>query len=224
MKAKKLALPAAILALVVLNIIALNANHNVKQDLVRQEAKTNTTKNALRARSEAVESLKKEKTTIESSLRETRQSAENLTKENQSLKVSLQNKREAKAAEEKKAQEAKAQQVAQAKEAAKTTPQPVVQVASLAGCQAISSILLANGISQADLPFALQIAQKESSCSPNAVNPNGGACAYFQELPCGKWGGTGNIAGHIRGADAYAKGRYGGWAQAWASWQAKHWW
>lgn len=214
--------------LVVLNIIALNANHNVKQDLVRQEAKTNTTKNALRARSEAVESLKKEKTAIESSLRETRQNAENLTKENQSLKVSLQNKREAKAAEEKKVQEAKAQQVAQAKEAAaKTAPAlvaPVVQAAAPAGCQAISSILLANGISQADLPFALQIAQKESSCNPNAVNSNGGACAYFQELPCGKWGGTGNIAGHIRGADAYAKGRYGGWAQAWASWQAKKWW
>ena len=200
-----------------LNIIALNANHNVKQDLVRQEAKTNTTENALRGASKAVESLKKEKTTIESSLRETRQSAENLTKENQSLKVSLQNKREAKAAEEKKAQ---------AKEAA-TKPQPVaqpVQAATPAGCQAISLILLANGISQADLPFALQIAQKESSCNPNAVNPNGGACAYFQELPCGKWGGTGNIAGHIRGADAYAKGRYGGWAQAWASWQQKRWW
>lgn len=211
-----------------LNIIALNANHNVKQDLVRQEAKTNTTKNALRARSEAVESLKKEKTTIESSLRETRQNAENLTKENQSLKVSLQNKREAKAAEEKKAQEAKAQQEAQAKEAAtKTAPAPVapaVQAAAPAGCQAISSILLANGISQADLPYALNIAQKESSCNPNAVNPNGGACAYFQELPCGKWGGSANIGAHIRGADAYAKGRYGGWAQAWVSWQSKHWW
>lgn len=211
-----------------LNIIALNANHNVKQDLVRQEAKTNTTKHALRGASERVESLKKEKTTIESSLRETRQNAENLTKENQSLKVSLQNKREAKAAEEKKAQETKARQEAQAKEAAtKTAPAlvaPVVQAAAPAGCQAISSILLANGISQADLPFALQIAQKESSCNPNAVNPNGGACAYFQELPCGKWGGTSNIAGHIRGADAYAKGRYGGWSQAWASWQAKKWW
>ena len=211
-----------------LNIITLNTNHNVEQDLVRQEAKTNTTKHALKGVSERVESLKKEKTTIESSLRETRQKAENLTNENQSLKVSLQNKREAKAAEEKKAQEAKAQHVAQAKEAAKTTPQPVVQpvvqAAAPAGCQAISSILLANGISQADLPFALQIAQKESSCNPNAVNPNGGACAYFQELPCGKWGGTGNIAGHIRGADTYAKGRYGGWAQAWASWQSKHWW
>ena len=208
-----------------LNIIALNANHNVKQDLVRQEAKTNTTQNTLRARSEVVESLKKEKTTIESSLRETRQNAENLTKENQSLKVSLQNKREAKAAEEKKAQEVKVQHEAQAKEAAtKPQPAPAVQAAAPAGCQAISSILLANGISQADLPFALQIAQKESSCNPNAVNPNGGACAYFQELPCGKWGGTGNIAGHIRGADAYAKGRYGGWAQAWASWQVKKWW
>ena len=208
-----------------LNIIALNANHSAKQDLVRQEAKTNTTKNALRSTSEVVESLKKEKTTIESSLRETRQNAENLTRENQSLKVSLQNKREAKAAEEKKTQEAKAQQGAQAKEAAtKPQPVPVVQAAAPAGCQAISSILLANGISQADLPFALQIAQKESSCNPNAVNPNGGACAYFQELPCGKWGGTSNIAGHIRGADAYAKGRYGGWAHAWASWQAKKWW
>lgn len=219
-------MPAAILALVVLNIIALNANHNVKQDLVRQEAKTNRAEHVLSSTSERVESLKKEKTTIESSLRETRQNAENLTKENQSLKVSLQNKREAKAAEEKKAQEAKAQQEAKAKEAATKTaqPAPVVQAAAPAGCQAISSILLANGISQADLPFALQIAQKESSCNPNAVNPNGGACAYFQELPCGKWGGTGNIAGHIRGADAYAKGRYGGWAQAWAAWQAKRWW
>lgn len=210
-----------------LNIIALNANHNVKQDLVRQEAKTNTTKHALRGVSERVESLKKEKTTIESSLRETRQNAENLTKENQSLKVSLQNKREAKAAEEKKAQEAKSRQEVQAKEAATKPVQPVaqpVQAAAPAGCQAISSILLANGISQADLPYALNIAQKESSCNPNAVNPNGGACAYFQELPCGKWGGTGNVAGHIRGADAYAKGRYGGWAQAWASWQSKRWW
>ena len=210
-----------------LNIIALNANHNVKQDLVRQEAKTNRAEHVLSSTSERVESLKKEKTTIESSLRETRQNAENLTKENQSLKVSLQNKREAKAAEEKKVQEAKAQQEAKAKEAATKPVQPVAQpaqAAAPAGCQAIGSILLANGISQADLPFALQIAQKESSCSPNAVNPNGGACAYFQELPCGKWGGTGNIAGHIRGADAYAKGRYGGWAQAWASWQAKHWW
>lgn len=209
-----------------LNIIALNANHNVKQDLVRQEAKTNTTKQTLSSVSERVESLKKEKTTIESSLRETRQNAENLTKENQSLKVSLQNKREAKAAEEKKAQEVKAQQVAQAKEAAtKTIAQPVVQTVSApAGCRAISSILLANGISQADLPYALNIAQKESGCNPNAVNPNGGACAYFQELPCGKWGGTANIAGHIKGADTYAKGRYGGWAQAWASWQAKRWW
>lgn len=210
-----------------LNIIALNANHNVKQDLVRQEAKTNTTKNALRGASERVESLKKEKTAVESSLRETRQNAENLTKENQGLKVSLQNKREAKAAEEKKTQEVKAQQEAQAKEAA-TKTQPATQQATTAaapaGCQAISSILLANGISQADLPYALQIAQKESSCNPNAVNPNGGACAYFQELPCGKWGGTANIAGHIRGADTYAKSRYGGWAQAWASWQAKHWW
>nr|DAR63078.1 MAG TPA: resuscitation-promoting factor [Caudoviricetes sp.] len=108
--------------------------------------------------------------------------------------------------------------------AATPAPQRQAVAAAPAGCQAISSILLANGISAGDLPYALNIAQKESGCNPNAVNPNGGACAYFQELPCGKWGGTGNIAGHIRGADAYAKNRYGGWAQAWASWQAKHWW
>lgn len=111
-----------------------------------------------------------------------------------------------------------------AQPAAAPAPQRQAVAAAPAGCQAISSILLANGISAGDLPYALNIAQKESGCNPNAVNPNGGACAYFQELPCGKWGGTGNIAGHIRGADAYAKGRYGGWARAWASWQAKHWW
>ena len=118
-------------------------------------------------------------------------------------------------------------QAAPAKPAQAAAPAPQKQVAVAAapvGCQAIGAVLMANGISAGDLPFALNIAQKESGCNPNAVNPNGGACAYFQELPCGKWGGTGNIAGHIRGADAYAKGRYGGWAQAWASWQAKHWW
>lgn len=118
-------------------------------------------------------------------------------------------------------------QAAPAKPAQAAAPAPQKQVAvaaAPAGCQAIGAVLMANGISAGDLSYALNIAQKESGCNPNAVNPNGGACAYFQELPCGKWGGTGNIAGHIRGADAYAKNRYGGWAGAWAAWQAKHWW
>ena len=100
------------------------------------------------------------------------------------------------------------------------------RVASAApvGCENLRGIFSANGISEADMSYALAIANRESTCGVNMVNPNGGACGYFQELPCGKWGGVANLAGHIRGADNYAKTRYGSWAGAWSAWQSKHWW
>ena len=99
-----------------------------------------------------------------------------------------------------------------------------VASAAPAGCENLRGIFAANGIAEADMSYALAIAQKESTCGVNMVNPNGGACGYFQELPCGKWGGVANLAGHIRGADNYAKTRYGSWAGAWNAWQSKHWW
>lgn len=100
----------------------------------------------------------------------------------------------------------------------------VASASSVRGCENIAPLLLANGISQADLPYAVNIARVESTCNSAAQNSSSGACNLFQELSCGKWGGLANTPAHIRGADNYAKTRYGGWANAWAAWQSKHWW
>lgn len=108
------------------------------------------------------------------------------------------------------------------KPAPKPAPQPAASYGS--GCDWLAGQLAANGISQGDIPAAINIASRESGCNPRAVNRSSGACNVFQELPCGKWGGTGNLSAHIRGADSYAKNRYGGWWGAYRAWQAKHWW
>lgn len=91
------------------------------------------------------------------------------------------------------------------------------------GCEWLRSEL-GKYLAPGDINAAINIASRESGCNPQASNPSSGACNVFQEYPCGKWGGTGNLAGHIRGADGYAKASYGGWNGAWAAWQAKHWW
>lgn len=156
--------------------------------------------------------------------RKENKTAVELAEENHSLKVNLQNKRRAEAEARKQAQQPVVSSATKSTPKTLTAEQPRVAVSAPSGCSNISSTLLAYGISQADLPYALNIAAKESSCRWNAVNANGGACGYFQELPCGKWGGTSNVAGHVKGADNYAKSRYGGWAQAWAAWQSKKWW
>ncbi len=86
------------------------------------------------------------------------------------------------------------------------------------GCDAVRSLSLTNGVPLQDVIYAQLIADKESSCGANIVNPSSGACGYFQELPCGKWGGTTDVAAHIQGANRYAWERYGGWANAWKFW------
>jgi len=107
--------------------------------------------------------------------------------------------------------------------APKPAPTKVVSSAP-AGCDHLSNLLQAKGIVGVELDSAIKIASKESGCNPNAVNKSSGACSYFQELTCGKWGGTGNVDAHINGAINYARSRYGSFAGAWASWQQKHWW
>lgn len=101
-------------------------------------------------------------------------------------------------------------------------PQPAPAYGS--GCDWLAGQLRANGIAEGDIPAAISIASRESGCRQGAVNRSSGACNVFQELPCGKWGGSGNLSAHIRGADNYAKSRYGGWWGAYRAWQAKHWW
>ena len=125
--------------------------------------------------------------------------------------------------------QAKLEQKSKLAQASQTVVNTVTQTQtasaeSVSGCENIVPLLLANGISQADLPYAINIARVESTCNSAAQNASSGACNLFQELNCGKWGGLSNTPAHIRGADNYAKTRYGGWAQAWSAWQSKHWW
>lgn len=115
----------------------------------------------------------------------------------------------------------------QQKQSTQTAPQrapAASQGGFLVGCDNLRTKLAQHGLSAAEISAAINIATRESGCNQGAVNPSSGACNVFQELSCGKWGGRHNLAAHIRGADAYAKARYGGWVNAWADWQRKHWW
>lgn len=94
----------------------------------------------------------------------------------------------------------------------------------VAGCEQLRSLLVQHGLNSSEVEAALQIAKRESSCNSGATNKSSGACNFFQEYPCGKWGGQTDIAGHIAGADSYAKNRYGGWLGALSFWQNNHWW
>ena len=117
------------------------------------------------------------------------------------------------------------------KVAAKATPQKTTQAAIapvaggfLSGCDNLRTALARNGLNSSEISAAIQIATRESGCRQGAVNPTSGACNVFQEYTCGKWGGRSNLDAHIRGADAYAKNRYGGWQGALAAWRVQHWW
>lgn len=147
-------------------------------------------------------------------------------------KAEAERKEAERVAAEKAAQEAArqaeiARQAELAAEQARAAQQVQRQAPSVSygsGCDWLTGQLRAHGIAEGDIPAAIAIAQKESGCRQSAVNPDGGACNVFQELPCGKWGGSGDLAGHIRGADNYAKARYGGWWNAYNEWQVKRWW
>lgn len=104
------------------------------------------------------------------------------------------------------------------------SPQKAPQANHGAGCEWLKGQLLANGVAQNDIAPAIAIASKESSCRQAAVNKSSGACNVFQEYNCGKWGGRNNLAAHIRGADSYAKNRYGGWHKAYQKWLVQKWW
>ena len=161
-----------------------------------------------------LDKLKGEKNASDEKVKQLEAERQKLEQEKQDLNTQLQARREAKS----KIAQASQQVVDTA------TNTQVASAAPVSGCDNIVPLLLANGISQADLPYALNIARVESTCNSAAQNSSSGACNLFQELSCGKWGGLANTPAHIRGADNYAKTRYGGWANAWATWQSQHWW
>lgn len=66
----------------------------------------------------------------------------------------------------------------------------------------------------------------ESGCSPNAVNPESGACGIPQALPCSKIAHCGvEPVCQLRWMDSYVQGRYGSWDGALAAWNSRypHW-
>ncbi|MEU6446660.1 transglycosylase SLT domain-containing protein [Streptomyces sp. NPDC048232] len=72
------------------------------------------------------------------------------------------------------------------------------------------------------------IVDHESSWNYQAVNPSSGAYGLFQALPAGKYSSAGadwrtNPATQIKWGLSYMDGRYGSPCEAWAFWQANHW-
>ena len=69
---------------------------------------------------------------------------------------------------------------------------------------------------------------RESGWNPHAKNPTSGAYGIPQALPGAKMGGAGsdwswNGYTQMRWGLSYIKGRYGSPVNAWAFWQAHHW-
>ena len=80
---------------------------------------------------------------------------------------------------------------------------------------------------QAGVPLpqsALNLIERESRCSPAAVNASSGACGIGQQLPCGKWPHQwDDPVGGLKDMYAYVLGRYGSWDSAWVFWQQHMW-
>jgi len=191
----------------VVNVVALTANAETRKDLDVQRTATIKAKNSHEDVSKRFSELSTQKTTIDTSLREERLKTEKLQKENESLKVNLQVKKEA----EEKAKSVRAAKV--------QTIAPAVQVS---GNKA--SWLAASGIPEAHWGYVDSIVTRESGWNPNAVNKSSGACGLGQQLPCGKWSGAWNDpVAALKAMTGYVTGRYGGWPQAVAFWNANHW-
>lgn len=83
------------------------------------------------------------------------------------------------------------------------------------------------GVPEADLYSALSLIYKESGCRVSATNSSSGAYGIPQALPGNKMASAGsdwqtNPVTQIKWMAGYVN-RYGGWAGAWAFWQAHGW-
>ena len=103
---------------------------------------------------------------------------------------------------------------------------PQTAYASTGNCEPVRQIMASKGFSGAELNAAVQLAQLESGCRTNNNNPSSNACNYYQEWPCGKWGGNSNTDAHINGAIGYMQASYGTWQNAVYKWHQRspHWW
>lgn len=188
------------------NVVVLTKFSDTSQKLVEQQSMSIKIKDELRGTSQRLETVSEEKTTIESSLKEERLKTDSLNAENESLKANLQAKKEAQLA----SMTGKGQE---------TAPAPTVQVSGDK-----YTWLAASGIPEAHWGYVDSIVSRESGWNPNAVNKSSGACGLGQQLPCGKWAGAWNDpVAALKAMTGYVNGRYGGWPQAVAFWNANHW-
>lgn len=203
---KTIALPACVAILMLVNVVVLTKFSDTSQKLVEQQSMSIKIKDELRGTSQRLETVSEEKTTIESSLKEERLKTDSLNAENESLKANLQAKKEARLA----SMTGKGQE---------TAPAPTVQVSGDK-----HTWLAASGIPEAHWGYVDSIVSRESGWNPNAVNKSSGACGLGQQLPCGKWAGAWNDpVAALKAMTGYVNGRYGGWPQAVAFWNANHW-
>lgn len=102
----------------------------------------------------------------------------------------------------------------------------VASAATGEGCDVVRQIMSSKGFSGAELEAAVKLSQLESGCRSNNNNPSSNACNFFQEWPCGKWGGNHNTEAHINGAIGYMQASYGSWQNALYKWYSRspHWW
>lgn len=148
------------------------------------------------------EELNRQKTELENQNEQLRSDKADLEERNSDLERILQAKREA-------------QSQAQAKIAVVSTPSGTC-----------TDWIAQAGI--ADIANAYWLIMHESGCNVYATNRSSGAYGIPQALPGSKMASAGsdwqtNPITQIRWMDSYVKGRYGGWAQAVAFWQAYHW-
>lgn len=94
--------------------------------------------------------------------------------------------------------------------------------------------LRASGIPESEWTYVDYIVGRESGWNPCAYNPGQSdcnanptsACGLAQSLPCGKqskYGHWTDPVANLKWQYEYVKGRYGGYAQAYAFWTANHW-
>ena len=200
--------------LITLNVIMLTKHTETTNTLSNVQAQVVEEKQARQTVSKRLSELKTEKIATDTSLREERLKTAEKEKEIESLKENLQAKKEREAEQARIASEQAAQ-----KPKAQATSTPAAQVSGDK-----HSWLAASGIPQAHWGYVDSIVSRESSWNPNAVNKSSGACGLGQQLPCGKWPGAWNDpVAALRAMNGYVVGRYGGWPQAVAFWNANGW-
>ncbi len=133
-------------------------------------------------------------------------------------------KKEAAEKAAKAAEEAKEREEAETKASRSSTSFAVQSSYTIAQIQAMAQQMVPSGQYQC---FS-NIVDHESSWNYKAVNPSSGAYGLFQALPAGKYASAGadwqtNPATQIKWGLNYMNERYGSPCDAWAFWQANHW-